>query len=38
MIPKQPVGLDTAPQKESLGVPDLSTAEVNNIFCAVFVQ
>lgn len=38
MIPKQRVGLDIAPQKESLGVLGLSTAEENNIFCAVFVQ
>lgn len=38
MIPKQLVSLDLAPQKESLGVSDLSTAEEKNIICAVFVQ
>ena len=37
MIPKQPISLDIAPQKESLGDPGPSTAE-NKIFCAVFVQ
>lgn len=31
MIPKQPMGLDIALQKISLGVSDLSTAKNNNI-------